>query len=251
MKKTNLASIPRLLILSCSQRKRPAPGLLPALERYDGPLFRVVNKFMRGNPPTIQVPHVYILSAKFGLIPARKPIAYYDHRATSQRIKELQAPVLRELKQISLGRKYCELFISMGKDYLQAFRGYESLIPPNLKVTISEGGMGHRQAELRHWLYGEPLMLSNEQTKTCKRRKARLRGIEIALTPKQIMDIARLGLAVDRQLPPSQVWYVPVDKQQVPVKWLVSQLTGLPVHAFHTSEARRVLHQLAIEVCSQ
>jgi len=33
----------RLLILSCSQRKRPDSGLLPAIERYDGPVFRVVS----------------------------------------------------------------------------------------------------------------------------------------------------------------------------------------------------------------
>ncbi|MFN8458221.1 MAG: hypothetical protein U0401_26815 [Anaerolineae bacterium] len=29
----------RLLILACSQRKRPDPGLLPAIERYDGGSF--------------------------------------------------------------------------------------------------------------------------------------------------------------------------------------------------------------------
>lgn len=33
----------RLLILACSQRKRPDPGLLPAIERYDGPQFQVHN----------------------------------------------------------------------------------------------------------------------------------------------------------------------------------------------------------------
>jgi hypothetical protein len=33
-----------LLILACSQRKRPDPGLLPAIERYDGVNFRIFEK---------------------------------------------------------------------------------------------------------------------------------------------------------------------------------------------------------------
>lgn len=251
MDKTKLALIPRLLILSCSQRKRPTPGLLPARERYDGPLFRVIKKFMRDNPLAVQVPEVYILSSKFGLIPARKPISYYDRRVTSQRIKELQELVLPELKQILLDRQYRELFISMGKDYLEALSGYEPLIPPNLRVTISTGGMGRKQAELRNWLHGEPLLPLDNQTKPFKPGKACLRGIEITLTPKQIMDIARLELTAERTIPKYHVLYVPVGSQKVPPKWLVSQLTGLPVNAFHTDEARQVLQQLGIEVRSR
>jgi hypothetical protein len=42
--------------------------------------------------------------------------------------------------------------------------------------------------------------------------------------------------------------YVVVDEQQVAPKWLVSQLFGLPVNAFATDEARRVLAHLGIEV---
>lgn len=241
----------RLLILSCSQRKRTNRDLLPALERYDGPLFRVINKFLRDNSLAVQVPDVYILSSKFGLIPAGKPISYYDRRATSQRIKELQEPTLTELKQILLERQYCELFISMGKDYLQALSGYKPLMPPDLKITISEGGMGRRQSELRNWLHGEPLISLNKQTKPLNQGKACLRGIEIALTPKQIIDIARLGLAAERTSPKYEVWYVPVGSQKVPIKWLVSQLTTLSVNNFHTDEARRVLQQLGIKVCSR
>ena len=80
-----ISSNSRLLILSCSQRKRPTKGKLPALKRYDGPAFRVMNKFMRVCPSEVHLPDVYILSAKFGLISADQPIPSYDHRMTSQR----------------------------------------------------------------------------------------------------------------------------------------------------------------------
>ena len=54
----------RLLLLSCSQRKRPDPGLLPAIERYDGPQYQVLRTFIREYPAESQLSDTYILSAK-------------------------------------------------------------------------------------------------------------------------------------------------------------------------------------------
>lgn len=62
MFKKETSSDLRLLILSCSRRKRSDRGLLPALERYDGPTYRVMNKFLRVNPSGTQSLDVYILS---------------------------------------------------------------------------------------------------------------------------------------------------------------------------------------------
>jgi hypothetical protein len=58
----------RLLILSCSQRKAPWEGDLPALDRYDGPAFRVLRKYLRTHSDDSLA--ILILSAKFGLIEA-------------------------------------------------------------------------------------------------------------------------------------------------------------------------------------
>lgn len=54
----------RLLILSCSRRKRLDTDLLPAIERYDGPAFRVLRRFLRERP--FEAPDVLILSAEHG-----------------------------------------------------------------------------------------------------------------------------------------------------------------------------------------
>jgi len=64
-----------------------------------------------------------------------------------------------------------------------------------------------------------------------------------------VINVARQALAEGRGDPSRyQSWYVPIDGQRVSPKWLVSQLTGLPVSAFVTGEARRLLEQLGIEV---
>ena len=170
---------------------------------------------------------------------------------TPQRAEELQQPTLGEFKQILTDKQYTELFISMGKDYRKVLTGYESLIPVGLKVTVSTGAIGYKLGELRHWLYGKALKSLNIQTDVVQRSKVYLRGVEITYTSKQVMEIAHTALAKERNLPKSQMWYVQVGEQQIPVKWLVSQLTGLPVNAFHTNEARRVMQQFGIEVYSR
>ena len=251
MYKEKTASNQRLLILSCSQRKHSTQGLLPALQRYDGPAYRVMNKFMRVHPSEMTSLDVYILSAKFGLISACKPIPNYDRRMTLQRAKELQPRTQPELKRILSGRQYDELFISMGKAYRQVLVGYKLLIPADFKVIVSTGIMGRKLAELRNWLYEGVAESLDSQMKVIQQGKAYLRGIKIALTPKQIMDVARIALAEEQNISKYQIWYVQVGDQRVPVKWLVNQLTGLPVNAFHTNEARRILQQLGIEVCSR
>ena len=161
MSKKKTSSNLRLLILSCSSKKRSDRGLLPALERYDGPAYRVMNKFLRVHPSGSQSLDVYILSAEFGLIPSDKPIPNYDRRMTLQQAKELQQPTLSELKRILIGKQYEELFISLGKDYLRVLSGYESLIPANLNVIVSTRAIGYKLAELRNWLYEEALRLSD------------------------------------------------------------------------------------------
>lgn len=251
MFKKETSSNLRLLILSCSKTKRSDQGLLPALKRYDGPPFRVMNKFIRVCSSQVQLPDIYILSAQFELISADKPIPYYNHRITPQRVEELQQPTLSELKQILNGKQYQEFFISMGKDYLRVLDGYKSLTSIDLDVTISQGSMGCKLTELRNWLHKNVSVLPDDYTKVVKQGKASLRGIEIALTSEQVMERINDALAKRNNIPKYQMWYVQVGDKRVSLKWVVNQLTGLPVSAFHTNEAKQVLQQLGVAICSK
>ena len=56
----------RLLIMACSARKRATEDLLPAIDRYDGPAFRVLRKYLsHAERPGLTV---MILSAKYCLL---------------------------------------------------------------------------------------------------------------------------------------------------------------------------------------
>jgi len=219
--------------------------LLPALARYDGPAFQVLRKFIVEFPAEISRLDICILSAKFGLIPADQPIPWYDKPMTAHQARVLNPIVLAKLERLLAEGKYRKLLLNVGQAYLPALTGYETLVPDEMKVTQASGSSGRRQTTLHDWLRGK----SQPPLPIAARGRARIRGIEIVLTADKVMERACQALVSGNGNPQAyQSWYVQVDGRRVSPKWLVSQLTGLPVGAFVSDEARRVLAQLGIEV---
>lgn len=64
---------PQVLVVACSKAKKEQ--LAPAIEMYDGPVFRSLRKWQ----PNIDV---LVLSAKYGAIPAHQVIETYDLKMT-------------------------------------------------------------------------------------------------------------------------------------------------------------------------
>ncbi len=246
-----MVSDSRLLILSCSQRKRREPDLLPAIERYDGPAFRVLRRFLRERPNGAEHLHVRILSADYGLISSEHPTVHYDQIMTRQRAAELHDEVLDTLANLLCNNDYSSLCLAMSKAYLAALEGWPALVPQGVQVALTDGPQGVKLAKLKRWLWRDVVQddVKDKQRGVEPRGHARIRGVEVTMTPEQVLDTARKALAESRDMSDRYYsWYVQVDDRRVAPKWLVSQLTGLPVSAFVTNEARRLLTQLGIKV---
>jgi hypothetical protein len=143
----------RLLILGCSKRKKFNEGLLPAIDRYDGPAYRVLHSYLK---QSLSLPvDLRILSAKYGLIPASYCLPYYDFRMTKEQSGKLRYQVTTELEAILNSKTYANLLMCLGKDYLEAIYGYESIIADGLTVQVAQGGLGKKLSILRNWLYGD------------------------------------------------------------------------------------------------
>lgn len=237
----------RMLILACSQRKRHDKGLLPAVERYDGPAFRVLRRFLRES--SSRAPDVLILSAEHGLIPHDLPIATYDRKMTSARACELRPQVFADLERLIASRSSLETLICAGKQYLPALPSDDTSPLARASARVCNGTLGRKLAELHDWLHDAPPKLSYNSSMLTKSNTVYIRGIEVNLTTEQAFDIAAKALAEGRGKPERyESWYVEVDERCVAPKWLVSQLTGMPVGSFHSDEARRVLQQLGLQV---
>lgn len=135
----------QLLVLGCSQTKREAPGLLPAIERYDGSSYRVLRSFLRQSQWPADL-SVAILSAKYGLVGGFTGIEDYDERMTPVRASEW-APQCGLTLQHWAG-DHRSIHFSLGKDYMPA------VLPAiehglGARAEVFEGPIGMKLSQIK------------------------------------------------------------------------------------------------------
>lgn len=171
----------RLLILSCSATKRDDPGWIPAIERYDGPLWQTV----RAVDPDRQRIKVAVLSARYGFLDARAPVENYDTRLTADLAGRMIAggmttrwprpPSPRKpdtygdspgCQIASLSnhgtRPFTDVALAGGRLYLDVMRGFVEgfrelrCVAPDARITEINAGIGFMRQQIRAWLEETP-----------------------------------------------------------------------------------------------
>jgi hypothetical protein len=244
----------RLLILTCSARKRDDAGMLPAQERYDGPLWQVFRSVAREQPLFVGDVDVQVLSAAYGLIPATEEIPFYDQSMTEERAQELHDDTVQRFRELLESGVYDRCCFGLSQLYLRALTGWESVTPAGVDVTVADGPMGEKLSQVKGWLLGEvkatkappPDRLAAPERPA---GRATVAGVAIACSREDVLAIARAGLqAAEEGIQRYRDWYVLVDDQRVAPKWLISKLTGRSTSDFSAADARRGLLALGIDV---
>lgn len=148
-----------LLIIGCSQRKIKAKGLLPAIDRYDGPTYRILRKMRRDGTVPERV-DVGVISAKYGLISCQCEITDYNQRMTPERAAELTPKIHRQLEGFfaksydaaergEVWTGYDEVFINLGKVYRQTLEDFHWGLTRTLEAS---GGIGLKNKQMKTWL---------------------------------------------------------------------------------------------------
>lgn len=244
----------RLLILTCSARKRDDTGTLPAHERYDGPLWQVYRSVSRDQPLLVSDVDVYVLSAAFGLIPAIQDIPWYDQTMTQERAEELRDSTLAEFCRLLADDIYDRCCLGLSQLYLRALDGWKERISPAIQMTVAGGPMGEKLSQVKGWLLGEmPKAKASPPERLAASiaapGRAVVAGVSIARSREEILEIARAGLrAAEQGVQRYRDWYVLVDGDRVAPKWLVSKLTGRSTADFSAADARRGLLALGIDI---
>jgi hypothetical protein len=140
--------VKRALVLACSQRKLADAGLLPAIQRYNGPAFQVLRKYLRENDEQIAI---FILSAKYGLIRSTKRIPDYDVRLSKESAKTMQPKVLRAARDTIGAEHWDSVGICAGKDYRTLLDSVVGELD-GVQIDFIKGGQGPRLRALRDWL---------------------------------------------------------------------------------------------------
>jgi hypothetical protein len=246
----------RCLILGCSSAKSESPEPLPAIQRYDGPPFKVLRRYLAANPDSNYTPDIFILSARYGLIGGQTIIASYDQRMTKKRAIEMRDSVLATAQSHLLPQGYSQILLSMGQTYLQAISGLENLVDEFSEIIVSHGAAGNKLTQLRNWLWGmNPSPAKRQEpglavAKTTP-QTAVLRGHTVTLTTDETIERLRDGVSLDEMVA-RQIhhWYVDLNGEKISPKWAAQYLFGVPVNQFSADEARRVLKKLGLN-CSQ
>jgi hypothetical protein len=140
-----------VLLISCSHTKTQDDDLVPAIDRYDGPAFRVLRRYLRETrDPKLRV---FVLSAEFGLISCRKSIPYYNRRMTRDRAFDLRKRCSAKLEKTVRRRPFKELFICASTVYQEALD--RSIIERHLPIRYAASGQGRKLASLHNWLREE------------------------------------------------------------------------------------------------
>lgn len=233
----------RLLIVGCSNRKQSTSSLLPAIQRYDGPTFRVLRAYLRRNEaPQLDV---FVLSAEFGLIPAGQLVPAYDRKMTTERADQLRPNVRQVLQQVLPNSRYSSCLICCSTLYHRAIGTLEI---PGAVVTTTPGSHGRSVAELYVWLRGSPPPTPDVRT-ALKPQVVKFHGVIVRASVADINSAIREGLENDPNgVHRYHAWYVPFGEERVSSKWLAGRLSGIPVSAFCTDDARRLLAKLGVEV---
>jgi len=244
----------RLLILACSENKKNGPSLIPAIERYDGPMWKILRNTTKKRADSEMNLSVYVLSAEFGLIPATQPIPWYDRVMTEERAKELHRSTIDQLCLL-LDEGYSQICLALSKLYLHALQGWENIIPIETLVTVIDGPMAAKPAQLSSWLKGDtwkPTEYEPHYRIEAKKRRSEivLNGIPIRLSREEVFEKARAALASGNTIGVNNYkdWCVFIDGKPVATKWLVELISGISVGEFDAPASRRVLLGLGIDV---
>ena len=140
-----------LLIISCSGRKIKTPGAIPAHQRYDGQMYRVIAKAQREAYFPTDVLDIVIISAKLGFLKWDDKIADYDQLMTDKQARILRASVQDDLKSFLDWKYYDKVYINLGAKYRKTLEGLDWDEYFN-EVIEAEGGIGKKLAQLKGWL---------------------------------------------------------------------------------------------------
>lgn len=139
----------KLLIISCSARKKKLSHPAPALEVYDGPIFKLLRKNIN---PRLHNVDVRIISAKYGLITPKTCIMYYDKLISRKEAHEWNGKIVKSLKTLIQKNNYSEIFICLGKRYLPVINGLEEHLPEDCELLYARGGIGKKMKQTKEWI---------------------------------------------------------------------------------------------------
>jgi len=149
-----------VLVMACSATKRADEGDMPAIDRYDGPMWRTLRARLAELPRAREALAsgelaIVVLSAQFGFIPADLRIPNYERLMTKARADELCSSAMGDPTYLRTRFEEASAVMFAGGELYRSamWRASRASAAERGKVTETDGGgIGIHRAELGSWL---------------------------------------------------------------------------------------------------
>jgi cytoplasmic iron level regulating protein YaaA (DUF328/UPF0246 family) len=123
---------------------------MKAIDAYIGPMYQVIQKAKREGRWIPQM-LVGIISAKYGFLRDEDLIEDYELRMSPPLAKELNPSIIEGIASWHEEAVFEEIYVLMGKDYLQTVKGLQDRVKTKIKIE-NMGGLGLGQAKLKRFI---------------------------------------------------------------------------------------------------
>ena len=133
---------------------------MPALDRYDGPMWRTLRAQLDRNPVAARAVaanelQIWVLSALYGFVPASVPLHDYDLKMTPNRLAKMSQSCAFDFQCIPGKVDDADAVLFAGGElYRDAmWKASGNRLNTIMKISETDGpGIGHHRAQLGAWL---------------------------------------------------------------------------------------------------
>jgi len=149
----------KLVVMGCSATKREDAGTMPAIDRYDGPMWRTLRARLAELPAARDAIAsgellITVLSARHGFIPADVQIENYDCRMTEARAADICRDPSYDHHQMAIRFAAAQdVLFAGGQMYRDAmWKASNASLARIMDVTETDGaGIGVHRAQIGAW----------------------------------------------------------------------------------------------------
>jgi hypothetical protein len=145
------------MVISGSRRLANPTCPIPAIDRFDGPLAKLLRKHYK----QLRNVDVFFVSPTYGIVNAKEEIGFREplegfwdnFDMCADDVKQLRERNIQILRRLLSKKHYSEVYLNVGQKLLRLMPNIEELVPESTKIVYAKGaGFGPKMTHMKEWM---------------------------------------------------------------------------------------------------